>query len=116
MRLQILIEFLSGLLQAVSRSVEIGMQFEGENDEVSRLQRLNQDIQIPEAGADLHRSFPQMVVHGLQMVQHDALVSEMKPMGVSLQGSLALDALAIIVRESGRNSSVHSIQQFSESR
>ncbi len=26
-RLQILVEFLSGLLQAVSRSVEIGMQF-----------------------------------------------------------------------------------------
>ena len=44
------------------------------------------------------------------MVQHDALVGEMKAMGVSLQGSLALDALAIIVRESGRNGSVHSIQ------
>ena len=43
------------------------------------------------------------------MVQHDTLVSEMKPMGVAFQGTFALDVLAIVVRESGRNGSVHSL-------
>jgi hypothetical protein len=44
------------------------------------------------------------------MVQHDALVGEMKAMSVGLQGALALDALAFVVSKSGGNGSVYNIQ------
>jgi hypothetical protein len=53
-------------------------------------------------------------VNRLQIVQHDALVGEVKAMGVSVQCAFKVDALAIVSRESGSNGSIHNVQQFSE--
>ena len=114
MRLQILVKLLRSLFQVMERLVEIGVGFQGENDEVSRLQWLDDHMQILVAAADSCRCLSQRLVNRLQMVQHDALVGEVKAMGVSVQGAFKLDALAIVIRESGSNSSIHNVQQLSE--
>ena len=114
MRLQILVKLLRSLFQVIERLVEIGVGFQGENDEVSRLQWLDDDMQILVAAADSCRRLTQKLVNRLQIVQHDALVGELKAMGVSVQGAFRLDTLAIVIRKSGGNSSIHNVQQFSE--
>ena len=72
------------------------------------------DMQILIAAADSCRCLTQELVNRLQMVQDDALVGEMKSMGVSVQGAFKLDGLAIVIRKSGGNGSIHNIQQVSE--
>ncbi len=94
--------------------MEIGVGFQGENDEVSRLQWLDDDVQILIAAADSCRCLTQELVNSLQMVQDDALVGKVKSMGVSVQGAFKLDRLAIVIRKSGGNGSIHNIQQVSE--
>jgi hypothetical protein len=110
MRLQILVQFLSGLLQAVACPMEIGVEFQGENDEVSRLQWLDNDVQILVTAADSCRCLTQELVNRLQMVQHNALVGEMKSMDVVVQGAFKMDRLAIVIRKSGGDGSIHNIQ------
>jgi hypothetical protein len=114
MRLQILVKFFRGLFQVMNRLIKVGVGLQGENDEVSRLQWLDDDMQILVAAADSCRRLTQKLVNRLQIVQHDALVGEVKAMGVGVQGAFKLDALAIVIRKSGSNSSIHNVQQFSE--
>jgi len=90
--------------------IKIGVGFQGENDEISRLQRLDDDVQILIAAADSCRCLTQRLVNRLQMVQHDALVGEVKSMGVSVQGAFKLDRLPIVIRKSGGDGSIHNIQ------
>jgi hypothetical protein len=90
--------------------MEIGVGFQGENDEVSRLQWLDEDVEILIAAADPGRCLTQELVKSLQMVQDDALVGKMKSMGVSFQGAFKLDRLAIVIRKSGGNGAIHDIQ------
>ena len=108
--LEVLVEFSSGLLQAVACPMEIGVGFQGENDEVSRLQWLDEDVEILIAAADPGRCLTQELVKSLQMVQDDALVGKMKSMGVSFQGAFKLDRLAIVIRKSGGDGAIHDIQ------
>ena len=110
MRLQILVKFLRSLLQVMKCPIKIAAGFQGENDEVARLQRLDNDMQILVAAADSCRCLTQELVNSLQMVQHDALVGEVKSMGVSVQGAFKLDRLAIVIRKSSGNGAIHSIQ------
>ena len=52
MRLQILVKFLRSLFQVMKCQMQIAVGFQSENDEVSRLQRLDNDVQILVAAAD----------------------------------------------------------------
>ena len=52
MRLQVLVKFLRSLFQVMKCQMQIAVGFQGENDEVSRLQRLDNDVQILVAAAD----------------------------------------------------------------
>ena len=109
MRLQIPVKFLRSLFQVMKCQMQIAVGFQGENDEVSRLQRLDNDVQILVAAADPCRCLTQRLVNRLQMVQHDALVGEVKSMRVSVQGAFKLDRLPIVIRESGGNGSIHNV-------
>jgi len=113
--LQILIKFLGCLLQAVACSIEIGVRFQGKDDEISGLQWLNDDMQILVAAADASRSLAQKLVNGVQVVQHDPLVGEMESVGVIVQGTFELDGFAVVIRKSRGDGSIHRVQQFSES-
>jgi len=108
--LEVLVEFSSGLLQAVACPIQIGVGFQGENDEVTRLQWLDHDMLILVAAVDSRWCLTQRLVNGLQMVQHDALIGQKKSMGVSVQGTFELDGLAIVIRKSGGNGSIHKVQ------
>jgi len=110
MRLQILVQFLRCLLQAVACSIEIGVRFQGENDEISGLQWLNDDLQILVAAADACGSLTKNLVNGLQMVQHDALIGEMQPVGVSVEGAFELDGFAVVICKSRGDGSMHRVQ------
>ena len=114
LRLQVLVKFLSSLFQVMKCQIKIAVGFQGENDEVSRLQRLDNDMQILVAAADSCRRFTQKLVNRLQIVQHDTLVGEVKSMNVRVQGAFKLNGLAIIIRKSGGNGSIHNVQQVSE--
>ena len=62
------------------------------------------------AAVDSRWCLTQGLVNGLQMVQHDALVRQMESMGVSVHGTFELDGLAIVIRKSGGNGSIHKVQ------
>jgi hypothetical protein len=62
------------------------------------------------AAVDSGWCLSQVLVNGLQMVQHDALVRQMKSMAVRVQGTFEVDGLAFVIRESSRNGSIHKVQ------
>jgi len=107
---EVLVEFSSGLFQAVPCPIQIGVGFQSENDEVARLQWLDHDMLILIADVDSGWCLTQELVNRLQVVQHDALVRQMKSMGVSIQGTFEVDGLAFVIRESSRNGSIYKVQ------
>jgi hypothetical protein len=113
--LQVLVEFLCGLFQALACSIEIGVRFQGENDKISGLQWLNDDMQIPVAADDACRSLTQKLVNGLQVVQHDPLIGEMQSVSVIVEGTFDLDGFAVVIGKSRRDGSIHTVQEVSES-
>src|SRR5262245_16650182 len=72
--LDVLVEFLSGQLQPVTCLIEIGLEVQGQYDEVSGFQRLNNNEVVPVATADLSWTLVQELVYRLQMMEHDALI------------------------------------------
>ena len=98
----------------MARSIEIGTRFQGENDEISGLQWLNDDVQILVTTADACGSFTHKLVNRLQMVQHDALVGKMESVRVIVQGTFELDGFAFVIRKSSGDGSIHGVDQFSQ--
>jgi len=68
MRLQILVKFFRGLFQVMNRLIKVGVGFQGENDEISRLQWLDDEVQILVAAADSRWCITEELVNSLQMV------------------------------------------------
>lgn len=89
---------------------DVGVEIQREDYVVPRLQWLDNDLEILVASCEYCRCLAQELVNGLKMMQHNALVGEVKSMSITIQSPFMLNALAVVIGKSGSDRSIHKCQ------